>query len=207
MAKTVILFGGSFDPIHLGHVAVAAAAGKRLCADEVVFVPAKRSPHKQDDTIADARHRFEMVSIAIENTSVLSVSDFEINRPEPSYTLDTAKHFRGMFGDEAQICFLIGADTITDLPKWYCIDELMELCRFCTMYRGGMTVPNFDRLKGVFSNQRIAQLQADIVETPLIDISSTEIRARSIAGESIEDLVAPKVSDYIKQNGLYLPKI
>ena len=204
MTKTIILFGGSFDPIHVGHIEVAAAVIEKLCADEMIFIPAKRSPHKPGSPSASAEDRLKMVSLAIENNPLFSISDCEIARDEPSYTFDTVKHFCQQFGDETQICFLIGADTIADLPKWHRIKELMGLCRFCTMCRGGMNLPDFDHLRGVFSDERIAQLQADIVETPLIDISSTEIRARSAAGESIEAMVPHKVAGYIKQNGLYV---
>ena len=204
MTKTIILFGGSFDPIHVGHIEVAAVAIEKLCADDMVFIPAKRSPHKHGSPSASVEDRLKMVSLAIENNPLFSVSDCEITRDEPSYTFDTVTHFRQQFGDKTQICFLIGADTITDLPKWHRIEELMGLCRFCTMYRGGMDLPSFDHLSGVFPDERIAQLQSDIVETPLIDISSTEIRARSAAGESIDEMVPPKVAEYIKQNGLYL---
>ena len=204
MAKTIILFGGSFDPIHVGHVAVARAAMKKLCADEMIFIPAKRSPHKQNVPSAIAENRLEMVSLAVENNPLFSVSDYEITGSDPSYTFDTVKHFRGQFGDESQICFLIGADTIADLPKWHRVEELMWLCRFCTMYRGGMELPDFDGLRGVFSDDRIAQLQADILATPMVDISSTEIRAAAAAAESIDGMVSPKVAEYIKQNGLYV---
>jgi nicotinate-nucleotide adenylyltransferase len=207
MTKTVILFGGSFDPIHVGHVAVAAASCKKLCADEVVFVPAKRSPHKLDNPTTSADHRLKMVSIAIEDTPCFTVSDCEINRPQPSYTFDTLKHFRQLLGSETQICFLIGADTIDDLPKWHRIEELMTLCRFCTMYRGGRELPNFDQFRGVFSDDRIAQLQEDIIETPLLDISSTDIRTKLAAGQSVDDMLSPNVINYIKQNRLYQPKI
>ena len=207
MTKRIILFGGSFDPIHVGHIEVAASAIEKLGADGIIFIPAKRSPHKPDSPSVCAEDRLKMVSLAIEGYPLFSVSDCEITRAEPSYTLDTVKHFCDMFGCDTEVCFLLGADTIADLPKWHRIEELMCLCRFCTMYRGGMDLPDFDRLSGVFSDERIAQLQADIVETPLVDISSTEIRARSAVGESIDAMVGPEVADYIKQNGLYLPRI
>jgi nicotinate-nucleotide adenylyltransferase len=203
MAKTIILFGGSFDPIHVGHIEVAAAAMEKLCAGEMIFIPTKRSPHKHRVPSVCGEDRLKMISLAIEGNPLFSVNDCEITRAEPSYTLDTVKFFRDKFGADVEICFLIGADTIADLPKWHRIEELMRLCRFCTMYRGGMELPDLDQLRDAFSDKRIAQLQADIVETPLVDISSTEIRTTAAAGDSIEAMVSPKVAEYIEQNGLY----
>ena len=203
MAKTIILFGGSFDPIHIGHVEVARASLEKLNAEKVIFIPAKRSPHKYDDPGASAQDRIEMVTLAIENEKVFRVSPCEVTRAEPSYTLDTLKLFRQEYPADTDICFLIGADTITDLHKWYKVEELMSLCRFCTMYRGGLNRPDFSILKGVFSSERIDQLQNDIIETPLYDISSTEIRKRLAQGQSADEFLNPKVAQYIKINNLY----
>lgn len=204
MAKTIILFGGSFDPIHIGHVEVARASLEKLNAEKVVFIPAKRSPHKHDDPGASAQDRIEMVTLAIENEKVFRVSPCEVTRAEPSYTLDTLKLFRQEYPPETDICFLIGADTIIDLHRWYKVEELMNLCRLCTMYRGGLNRPDFSILKGVFPPERIAQLQNDIIETPLYDISSTEIRKRLAQGQSADKFLDPKVANYIRQNELYI---
>ena len=201
--KRIILFGGTFDPIHLGHIEVARASQIKLQAQEVIFIPANRSPHKHTDAVASPKDRLNMIACSIKNDSEFTVSSFEINRPQPSYTLDTVKHFRSEYADDVELCFLIGADTICDLHKWYKIDELMNLCRLCTMYRGGLGRPNFSVLHGIFSDEIISQLEYDVIQTPLLDISSTNIRQSLADGNDVNMFLAPEVMSYIKEHKLY----
>lgn len=199
----IILFGGSFDPIHNGHLAVAAYAVRQLDGDRMIFVPARRSPHKTSTPAADGAARLTMIRLAIAGHDGFEVSDCELRRPEPSYTLDTVLHFRRQFGDDAEIFWLVGADAIGDLKNWYRINELLDMCRLCIMYRGGMATPNLECLNAPLGPSRVARLQNDILQTPLIDVSSTDIRARLASGEPAAPLVPPPVLDYIHQNGLY----
>ena len=116
--KKIILFGGSFDPIHTGHLRVAHHALKELGADELIFIPARRSPHKTDLPTPGA-HRFAMIAKAIDGIDSFSVSDCELLRPEPSYTLDTVGLSRVQVGSDVVLHWLIGADQLADLEKWY----------------------------------------------------------------------------------------
>ena len=130
-------------------------------------------------------------------------SDCELHRADPSYTLDTVRYFREQVGAEAELFWLVGADAICDLDKWYRIGEVLELCRVCIMYRGGMPRPALERLIPAFGAARVAQLEKDILPTPLIDASSTDVRARLAVGEPMDALLSPQVLAFIRKNGIY----
>ena len=198
----IILFGGSFDPIHIGHLRVAEVVVEKLQAGRLIFVPARRSPHKQDMP-TPGRHRAEMIERAIAGWAMFSVSDCELHRHEPSYTLDTIHHFRRQLGADVDLFWLIGADQLGAFDRWYHVHELLDACRVAVMHRAGYPPPDFDRFRGVFSPGQIAQLQRDAVETPLIDISSTDIRRRLALGDRCEDVLPEAVIHYIRAHHLY----
>lgn len=204
MAETKIaLFGGTFDPIHLGHSQVAEAAARHIGAERVIFVPAKRSPLKGFLPVASDDDRLHMIALAIQGHDEFSVSDCELRRAAPSYTLDTVRQFQAELGSETQIYWLLGADSVNDLVYWHRIDELIDACHLTVMYRGGYEAPTFDEYVPVWGNERVRKLRTDVIETPLIDISSTQIRARLAAGKEISDMVHPDVAAYISRRGLY----
>ncbi|MHC5060239.1 MAG: nicotinate (nicotinamide) nucleotide adenylyltransferase [Planctomycetota bacterium] len=205
MKNKVILFGGTFDPIHYGHLRVAEYACKHIGADEVVLVPARCSPHKQSLPKADGSARIEMMSLAIAGKKKFRVSDCELKRPVPSYTLDTIRHFRVEYGEDVEIYWLVGADTIKDLPDWYGIGELLEECNLCVMFRAGFERPDFSCLEAILGSQALARLRQNIIPAPLIDINSTEIRRKLATGGDVSCMLAPKVLAYIQKNGLYRP--
>ena len=204
MAKRKIaLFGGTFDPIHLGHTRVAEAAAKQIDAEKVVFIPAKCSPLKGFSPNATDDDRLRMIELATRSNERFSVSDCELRRPAPSYTLDTVKHFQRECGDDASIYWLIGADSVDDLVLWHRIDELIDICRLAVMVRGGYEAPSFDRHLHVLGRNRVEKLQRNTIETPSIEISSTLVRRRLAAGDDVGDMLCPDVLDYIRQHGLY----
>ena len=197
-----ILFGGSFDPIHNGHLRVGRAVFETLSGDRLIFVPAHRSPHKTHTPVS-GHHRLAMIRGAIADDEKFSVSDWELNREQPSYTLDTIYHFRKELGSDADLYWLIGADQLADFDKWHKVTELLTLCRVSVMYRAGYPMPNFDRFRGLFTPAQIAALERDVVETPLIDTSSTQIR-RQLATGCLSDNVLPEpVIHYIQEHNLY----
>jgi nicotinate-nucleotide adenylyltransferase len=204
MKKKVLLFGGSFDPIHNGHTIVACHAVEHVGADELVFIPAHRSPHKQLFPGASAFERLVMIELAIAGEKMMCVSDCEINRDPPSYTIDTAHFFRGLYGDDAELCWLVGGDVLEDLPRWYRIRELLDECTVCLMLRPGFDTLQLDRFSDVFGQEQVEKLKRNIILNPLIDISSTEIRRRVEAGEDISKMVHPAVAAYIKEHSLYV---
>jgi nicotinate-nucleotide adenylyltransferase len=207
MAKRKIaLFGGTFDPIHLGHTAVATAAAEHIGAEKVIFIPAKRSPLKDFSPRAGDDDRLAMIALALADNGKLQLNDYELKKPEPSYTLETVRHFQADYGDKALVYWLIGADSIYELSRWYGITELIDECNLCTMLRAGCPPPDFAQFKDIWGAARIEKLQRNIVQTPLIDISSTEIRNRLAAGLNVSDMLAPAVADYIRKHGLYQSK-
>lgn len=200
--QTIVLFGGSFDPIHVGHTTVASYAIDQLQADLVFFIPAKRSPLKTHTPTANDQQRLHMIELAIQEYTGYQVSDFELNRPAPSYTLNTVKYFKETYPNST-LYWLMGADTIKDLPHWYGIEELIDSCILITMYRAGCPKPDFSSLASVLGEQRVARLSNHILPTPLIPISSTEIRQRLKKNKATSEYLHPKVAQYIKENGLY----
>ena len=203
MKRNVILFGGTFDPIHNGHTRVAGTAAAEIDAAKVVFIPAKRSPHKQVFPVAGEEQRIEMISLAIEGRDMFCVSDVELKRPEPSYTLDTVRAFKAKYGEDARLYWLIGADMVGDLAKWHRINELIDHCTLSVMPRGGFEQPDFGGLEEVLGHRRVEKLRQNMLLTPAIDISSTKIRRKIAAGLDFSDMVHRRVAAYIEQKGLY----
>ena len=196
------MFGGSFDPIHTGHVRVAQYAFEELGAERLFFIPARQSPHKTESPAA-GHHRLAMIQIAIEGMEGFSVSDCELTRSEPSYTLDTIRFFRKQFGEVVLLYWLIGADQLTELHKWYRVQELMDLCRISVMVRAGHPLPDFSRLEGIFSESQIQNMKRDFLPTPRIELSSTDIRHQLAQGIINPQALSPKVYSYIITHRLY----
>ena len=204
--RKIALFGGTFDPIHLGHTTVAADAIARIGAEKIVFIPAKRSPLKGFLPKANDDHRLNMISLAIAGEKNFEVSDYELKRPAPSYTLATIRKFRSDYGSETSIYWLIGADGVDDLAYWYKIDELIDACNLATMYRAGCEPPDYSKFEKTWGRGRIEKLQRNIIQTPLVDISSTEIRNIIASGGDTAKMLHQAVADYIRKNGLYQSK-
>ncbi len=201
--KRIALFGGTFDPIHLGHTTVAQAAAQQIDAEKVIFVPAKISPLKGFFPFARDEDRLRMIELAIAGNHVFAVSDNELKRPAPSYTLDTVRHFKAEYGPETVIHWLLGADGVGDLVHWYKIQELIDECHLTTMRRPGYPPPDFRRFEPSWGPPRVAKLKQDVIETPLVNISSTEVRRRVAAGEDVSGMLHPDVIQYIRTHRLY----
>ncbi len=202
--RRVILFGGSFDPVHEGHIRMAEYARRYLEAERVVLIAAGRSPHKDRNPLASGDHRLAMLRLAIEGRAGLEVSDIELNRPQPSYTYDTVEHYRKLFGDSTALYWLLGADLVGDLGTWYRARELIDGCRIAVMVRGGYAGPDLSGLEGQIGAARMDKLRRWMIPTPAIDASSTEIRRRLAEGQGPGDQVPAAVAAYIARNRLYL---
>ena len=186
------LFGGSFDPVHLGHLLVAQAAREEFKLDRVFFIAAAQSPLKPDHTAARAELRLRMLRLALAGETKCEVDDREIRRGGPSYTIDTVRSYRGRFPN-ATLFYIIGADHVPLLPKWRASDELAALVEFLVVPRPG------DPPLAAKAPFRLHAL----VGTPFA-VSSTDIRARVKAGRSIQHLVPPPVAEVIRNSALYL---
>jgi len=201
-SKRIGIMGGSFDPVHIGHLITAQDAMERFELSEVVFVPALIPPHKQHLQQVDAEHRLNMLRLAAEDDLRLSVSDVEIMRGGISYTLDTVKAFQADRHDVEWV-LIVGSDTLVDLHNWYKIDELLGLCEVASFLRPGESSLAEIAEKIELPAGTKQRLLGNLVETHLIEVSSAEIRMRVAEGLGIRYLVPPQVEMYIYEHGLY----
>lgn len=193
------LMGGSFNPVHCGHVYLARAAIESGAVDSVLFLPTGNPPHKHDG-LADKYDRLRMVELAIENEQGMSVSREEIDRGGVIYTVDTLTNLHAKMPD-CELIYLIGADTLRALGTWRQVDKVIERCRFLVMMREGETPEDVVSLAGLWTERG-----ADIafLNARKMDVSSTLIRERVRAGQSLTGLVPQAVEDYIHAHNLYL---
>ncbi len=203
MAQRVGLYGGSFNPIHHGHLIVARSLAERLQLDRVILLPSARPPHKGDRKLLDAGHRAEMVRLAITGETLFEFSDYDLTRDGPSFTIDTVTHFCKVKGPHVELHWIIGADSLAELTSWYRVPELVDACRIVTAARPGWDTIDWAPLHAVLSDAQVAALQAGVLQTPRIDISSTDIRRRVREGQSIRYLVPDSVQEYIETRALY----
>ncbi len=202
-SPNVALFGGTFDPIHFGHLIVARCVLERLALDEVRFIPSANPPHKGGEGLSDVAHRLAMVELAIDSEPGFACDDCETRRTGPSYTLDTVMHFRERLGPEATIHWIIGADSLAELESWHRVGELIDACNIVTVGRPGDSQPDLSTFGRVLDEGHVAKLKRGILQTPHIDISATDIRRRVAAAKSIRYLVPEPVSQYIEDHQLY----
>lgn len=194
--------GGSFDPIHLGHLIVAERAAGLLRAGRVLFIPCNIPPHKPAARLTPGRHRLKMIELAIRGNPGFRACDLELARGGVSYTVETIEALREIHGPRAKLLFLIGADSLKELPTWREYRRILSLCTVVTAGRPGSALADW-RGDGAFTREEAACLKAHILDTPLIGISSTEIRRRRREGASIRYLVPESVERYIVSRGLY----
>jgi nicotinate-nucleotide adenylyltransferase len=198
-----LLLGGSFDPIHVGHVAAARAAAAALGAERVSLVPAADAPHKRGAAAACAADRLEMCRRAVKDDPLFDVLDVEIRRGGVSYTIDTVRELMAgpCRGDDLML--LIGQDSLADLPGWRCGRELAELIPVAVVPRPGASPPAWDELARSLGTETTDGIRARFLRVPWMELSSTEIRRRVAAGESIRCRVPDAVADYVEERGLY----
>jgi nicotinate-nucleotide adenylyltransferase len=197
------ILGGSFNPPHLAHLVLAETAYETLSLRRVIFVPARRPPHKTGYDLADAQARLDMVRLAISGHEHFEVSDVELKREGPSYSLDTVKAFREEFGPDEKLFFLVGMDSLAELPTWHRIQELARLCRFVPVGRPGVGPPSEEHLDVALGKEEARAVLQRTLPMPLMDISSTDIRRRVAEGKSIRHLVPDAVAGYIASHNLY----
>lgn len=197
------LFGGSFDPIHHGHLIVARSAAEQLGLPRVVFIPSARPPHKLGGVVTDPAHRLAMVEAAVAGDPLFAVDDLELHRAGPSYTFDTVGEYRRRVGSDAELIWFIGADSLPQLPTWYRVAELVQAVRIVTLARAGWSPPEPEHLEGAVGPMAARQLLRDCLTTPTVEISATDIRERVRSGRPIINLVSPAVRSYIDAHRIY----
>jgi nicotinate-nucleotide adenylyltransferase len=210
------LIGGTFDPIHLGHLAAARAAGRELDLDLVRFLPSARPPHRPDSPQASEYHRLEMTRLAVGDADASSsarweVSDLELRRNGPSFTFDTLAALLQEGLTPLQIFFIIGADAFAEIATWHRYPDVLDAAHFAVISRPGTTLEHLRARLPSLAARIAAPLTAVTAETTRIilieaatpNVSSTEVRRRAARGESLEGLVTPAVAAYIAQHSLY----
>jgi nicotinate-nucleotide adenylyltransferase len=199
----ILLFGGSFDPIHHGHLIVSRSAAEQLGVARTVLIPSAQPPHKLHLPLAPARDRLEMCRLAAAGDPLFEVSDWELKQAGPNYSLRTVEHFRQTLPPGTPLYWLIGQDTLAELATWYRVGELAALCTFVTAGRPGHAPPDLQPLAKLVGAAVLEHIQRHILTTPLIEISATDVRERIRRGRSARDLVPPTVERYIAERGLY----
>lgn len=194
------IFGGTFDPIHNGHLHIAYEALYKLNLDKVIFIPSGNPPHKTDKVITDATIRYKLVKDVIQNEKKFEVSDYELKNESLSYTYKTLKHFNEKHED-TEWYFITGADCLMQLDSWKNINEVLSLCNFVVFRRSGYSMEDMlkqkERIEKKFNKKII------FLDIPVIDISSTTIRNKIKNGENISYLVPEKARCMVNKMNLY----
>jgi nicotinate-nucleotide adenylyltransferase len=196
------VFGGTFDPVHYGHLLLAECCREQCRLDEVWFLPTATPPHKQGREPAPAAHRVAMLELALVGHEAMKVCAYEVDRGGVNYTVDTLAHLRQQ-EPQRELFFLLGADMLADLPHWYRAREVCALALPVVAARGGAGEIDFSCLQAIASPERIALIREHQVDMPQIGISSSEIRRRVAAGRSIRYWTPRAVELYIATHGLY----
>ena len=194
--KRIGIMGGTFDPIHYGHLVTAEAARSKFNLDTVVFVPTGRPPHKKENS-ADAEKRYLMVLLATVTNPYFHVSRSEIDREGYSYTYDTICEFKQLYGADAELFFITGLDAVLEMLTWKNADKLIEMCNFIAASRPGYDLTDIDGLPANFRGK------IELMQVPALSISSTDIRRRMREEKPIKYLLPEAVETYIKKVGLY----
>ena len=216
------LFGGTFNPIHRGHLWAASEVIKRFNLDQIFLIPAALPPHKTPGQVARAEARLEMIHLAIADLCGLTVSDVELNRPGPSYTIDTIRHFKYTLAQDARIYLIMGLDAFLEIHTWKSHQDLLEQIAVIVMARPVQDHSDARQGWRILESYLKSTLSADyqfdtaracytlegkqpvhICDIKALDISSTKIREKVKRKQSIENFVTPEVADYIRLKGLY----
>jgi len=215
------LLGGSFNPIHNGHLSIADQVRERLPLDRVLFIPTGDPPHKREESLAPAKDRYEMVRVAIAGMPFFDISDIEVRRTGKSYSIDTIRELQRQYGPSTELYFLIGLDAFLDFTSWKEPRELLSNCRFVVVPRPGQSFQSLARLSMLpeLDARALAQLDAgeltrlDIaipscpgiicLPLPLCPTSSSEIRQRIGHGATQANVLPPPVESYILHHRLY----
>ena len=192
------IMGGTFDPIHCGHLILAEHSWEKFNLDKVLFVTAADPPHKPGQAAAGARHRHKMACLAVEGNDHFECSRIEIDRPGPSYTIDTIRQILVVYGNDTRVCLLVGADEALNLMAWRDPYGIQDLATIVVANRPGYSVE--DSLRALPADFAKALATLDM---PGLDVSSTDLRERVRSGRSIRYLVPEAVERYIFETGLY----
>lgn len=194
------IFGGTFDPIHNAHLTVAEHVRTGMCLDRVLFVPAGQPWFKEGQTVTDAMHRLEMTGLAIVDNPHFAVSDMEVHRDGPTYTIDTLTELRSDMGEGVEFYFILGIDALNELHRWRRPHDVLDLATLVGVTRPGAETVDRAALDSIREG---ASDEVVIVDGPLIDISAAAVRHRMTKGLSVHGMVPKAVEEYAERHGLY----
>ena len=199
--KCIGIMGGTFDPIHYGHLVTAEIVRADFKLDSVIFVPSGRPPHKLDQKVTDPEHRYRMTCLATQSNPYFEVSREEIDRAGYTYTIDTIKRYSELYNGEAEFYFITGADVVNQILTWKEPESLLKMCEFIAVNRGGYkTEALFKDVENLSVNYGS---KIHLMQVPLLDISSTAIRKRVSNGQTIKYLLPETVEAYILEKNIY----
>ena len=193
------VFGGTFDPVHVGHLIAAERAVELLDLDEMLFVPAGQPWFKAGEPVTDAEHRLNMVRLAVDSNPRFTVSDVEIARRGPSYTVDTLGQLREGAPPGTELFLVLGLDALAEMHRWRCPARVFELATVVGVARPGAKF-DAETLSGIFPSAAERVIMLDV---PMVDVGATELRRRAAKGSSLRYLVPDSVARYIREHGLY----
>ena len=197
MPQRIGIFGGSFDPVHLGHLWIAEAAREQLSLDQVRWIPAATSPLKPHGPTASDEHRLQMVRLAISGNQFFTIDDREIVRGEVSYTVDTVAEIRSE-QPEDEFFLIVGSDSLATFDRWHQPSRLLEMVTLAVIQRGGDAKIDFSILHDLCSEDRLGSIKNSVVSMPLIEVSSTDLRQRILSGTNIRYKVPAAVEAFIR---------
>ncbi len=200
--RRVAVFGGTFDPVHLGHLITAEQAREQARLDQVWFIPAASPPHKQGQAVTDFAQRVEMLRLALAGRPAFQVDDLEKGRPGPSYTADTLEELHRRHPG-VELHLLVGSDCLPDLPLWYEPARIIAAAGLLVVPRPGWPLIDGEQLRQSLRLPAEANLHLEVVRSPLIEIASRDLRRRAAEGRSLRYLVPRAVECYIEEKGLY----
>lgn len=196
------IMGGTFNPIHLGHLMMTEYIREEMNYDKILFIPTGNPPHKQIDVL-DAEVRMEMVKIAVADNPYFEVSDVEVRKEGISYSVDTVAELKKQYPED-ELFFIIGSDILPDLKDWRRFDELARSIRFILAVRPGFESLSREEIRGEIRDLHMRYgAEITVVETPRYEISSTDLRNRLASGKSVKYLIPDEVIEYIESRGCY----
>ena len=195
------VFGGTFDPVHVGHLIGAERSREVLGLDQVLFIPAGQPYFKADRRITEAPHRLAMVELAVESNPGFAASDMEISRPGPTYTVDTLEELSNQLGPETELFVILGVDSLRELERWHQPRRILDMSRLVALPRPDMADPDARMLDAISPG---SSSRVEVMDGPLIDVSASDIRYRVSQGLSIRYLVPEAVEAHIHEHGLYM---
>lgn len=201
MSSRIGIMGGTFDPIHYGHLVISEHVRSEYKLDKIIFVPAGMPPHKKQFTISKSIHRYFMTVLATIHNPNFTVSDVEVGSDSITYTVNTIQKLKELYGQDTEFYFITGADALLDIESWKEAERLLNICHFIAGTRPGHENEVLENKIDLLKEKYNADIQ--LIQVPALAISSTDIRNRVKNGQSIKYLVPEAIEQYIFKNGLY----